>query len=99
VFGVIAPATAAASPYGTTRKPGVKGANPSRYCASVEKLTMVTVRPWKLLAQTMISACPSGIPLAVYPHFLAALTAVSTASAPEFIGSAMSYPVRSCRSL
>ena len=29
------------------------------------KPTMVTVRPWKLFSQTMISACPSGTPLAL----------------------------------
>ena len=44
-------------------KPGVNGPKPSRYCASVEKLTMVIVRPWKLFAQAMISAWPSGMPL------------------------------------
>jgi len=37
---------------------GVNGPKPSRYWSSVEKLTIEMVRPWKLLAQTMISACP-----------------------------------------
>ena len=63
VFGVIACLSALASPKGMTLKPAVNGPKPSRYCSSVEKLTMVTVRPWKLFAQTMISALPSGIPL------------------------------------
>ena len=35
---------------------------PARASGSVEKPTMPRVRPWKLSAQTMISACPSGTP-------------------------------------
>ena len=62
VSGVIAASSAAASPKGTAAKPGAKGPNPSRYCDSLEKPTMVVVRPWKLLAKTRISALPSGIP-------------------------------------
>ena len=69
-------------------KPGVKGPKPSRYWGSVEKPTMVVVRPWKLSVATMISASPAGTPLTWYPHFRAALIAVSTASAPVFIGRA-----------
>ena len=34
-----------ASPYGTIRKPGVSGPNPSWYWTSVENDTMVIVRP------------------------------------------------------
>ncbi len=56
------------------------------------------VRPWKLLEQTMISAWFSGIPFTMEPHLRAALMAVSTASVPEFMGRAMSKPVRLCRS-
>ena len=46
-------------------EPGVIGPNPSRYCSSVEKLTMVMVRPWKLFAQQTISASPGGMPFTV----------------------------------
>ena len=51
---------------------------------------MVVVRPWKLSAQTMISAWSLAMPLTFSPHLRAALMAVSTASAPEFIGSTLS---------
>ena len=44
----IAAASAARSPYGTIRKPGVYGPKSSRASGSVEKLTIVVVRPWKL---------------------------------------------------
>ncbi len=63
VFGPMARSSAARSPYGTSRKPGVNGPKPSRYCGSSENETMVTVRPWKLPRQQMISAWPSGTPL------------------------------------
>ena len=63
VFGVIAAASASASPNGITLKPGVKGPKPSLYCGSVLKPTMVVVLPWKLSEQTMISALSCGIPL------------------------------------
>ena len=53
---------------------------------------MVVVRPWKLFSQTMISAWSCGMPLRVYPQRRAALMAVSTASAPVFIGSTISMP-------
>ena len=59
---------------------------------------MVVVRPWKLPSATMMVASCAGIPLTVYPHLRATLIAVSTASAPEFIGTTMSLPVRVARS-
>ena len=65
VFGVMAARSASASPYGITRKPGVSGPKPERYCSSVEKLMIEMVRPWKLFRQAMISAWPSGMPLTV----------------------------------
>ena len=65
VLGVMAASRAAASPKGITVNPGVIGPKPSRYCSSVEKLTIVVVRPWKLSAQTMISAWSFGMPLTV----------------------------------
>ena len=40
-----------------------------------------------------------GTPLTRYPHFRAVLMAVSTASAPEFIGSTISMPVSSANAL
>lgn len=63
VFGVIAASSASASPKGMTTKPGVKGPKSSRASGSVENETIERVRPWKLFAQTMISARPSGTPL------------------------------------
>ncbi len=62
VFGVIASSSAAASPNGMILKPGANGPKCPRVSGSVEKPTMPSVRPWKLLAQTMISAWPSGTP-------------------------------------
>ena len=53
---------------------------------------MVVVRPWKLFSQTIISASSRGICLCVYPHRRTALMAVSTASAPVFMGSTISMP-------
>ena len=47
------------------------------------------VRPAKLPSQAMISAWPSGTPFTSWAHLRAALSAVSTASAPVFIGSTM----------
>ncbi len=55
----------------------------------------MVVRPWKLFSATTIFARPSGTPLARYPHLRAVLTAVSTASAPVFIGSTISMPQNS----
>jgi hypothetical protein len=93
VFGVIACASASASPKGTVDRPGGNGPKPSRYCASVDKPVMAIERPWKLPRQAMISARPSGMPLILWPHLRAALMAVSTASSPVFTGSARSSPV------
>ena len=53
---------------------------------------IVVVRPWKLLRATMIVPCPAGTPLTSAPHLRATLMALSTASAPLFIGSTMSLP-------
>ncbi len=53
---------------------------------------MLIVRPWKLLSATMMFAWPSGTPLTSAPHLRATLRPLSTASAPEFIGSTMSLP-------
>ena len=41
-------------------KPGVYGPKSSRASGSVEKLTIVVVRPWKLPAATTILAWPAG---------------------------------------
>ena len=68
-------------------KPGVNGPKPSLYWSTDEKLIVDIVLPAKLLVHVIISAEFSSIPLIVYPHFLAALRAVSTPSAPEFMGS------------
>jgi hypothetical protein len=54
----------------------------------------VVVRPWKLPSIVMMVAWPAGTPLTSYPHLRLTLIAVSTASAPEFIGRIMSLPVR-----
>ena len=59
----IAAASAALSPNGTTRKPGANGPKPPRASGSVEKPTIVVVRPWKLSAATTMLARPSGTPL------------------------------------
>ena len=59
---------------------------------------MDSVRPWKLPSQVMICARSSGTPLTWYPHLRAVFSAVSTASAPEFIGSAASLPHSSASS-
>ena len=62
VFGVIASSSALTFPKGIILKPGANGPKCSRAGASVLKPTMPRVRPWKLSAQTMISAYPSGTP-------------------------------------
>ncbi len=49
---------------------------------------MVVVRPWKFCSQTTISCAPAGTPFTYWPHLRAALMAVSTASAPVFMGRA-----------
>ena len=51
------------SPYGTTRNPGVYGPKSSRASGSVEKLTIVVVRPWKFPSNAMITASSAGTPL------------------------------------
>ena len=63
VVSSIASRIAAASPYGTTRKPGVNGPKNRRAVSSVEKLTIVVVRPWKLPSITTMVAWSSGTPL------------------------------------
>ena len=98
VLGVILSRSAWASPKATRPKPAGNGPKPWRYWASDEKPTMEIVRPWKLFSATRISVCPEGIHLTVSPHLRAAFSAVSTASAPEFIGSAISKPVSLCSS-
>ena len=50
------------SPYGTETNPGVNGPKPSLACGSVEKLTIVTVRPWKLPSATTIFARSGATP-------------------------------------
>src|SRR5699024_6501059 len=70
--------------------PGSMGPNPRLYSASDDKETAVIVLPWKLPSQAMISALSSATPFTSYAQRLAALIAVSTASAPVFIGSALS---------
>jgi hypothetical protein len=66
---------------------------------SVEKLTIVVVRPWKLPSNVTMLARPAGTPLTSYPHLRAVFSAVSTASAPLFIGRTMSLPHISASSL
>ena len=93
MWSSIAAASASASPKGTDRNPGVNGPNPPRAVSSEEKLTMLIVRPWKLLsATTMFAAMAAGTPLTSAPHLRATLRPLSTASAPVFIGSTMSLP-------
>jgi hypothetical protein len=60
---------------------------------------IVVVRPAKLPSQTMISPWFAGTPFTSYPHFRTILIAVSTASAPVFMGSAFSKPVASAELL
>ncbi len=62
VSGVIAASTAATEPYSTIRKPGVKGPKRLVESGSVEKPTIVVVRPWKFPSATMISAFGYGTP-------------------------------------
>ncbi|OIQ78667.1 hypothetical protein GALL_396280 [mine drainage metagenome] len=87
VVSSTASASAWASPNGTTRKPGVNGPKWRRASSSVENEMIVVVRPWKFPEATTIVAWSWGTPLTSYPHLRAAFTAVSTASAPVFIGS------------
>src|SRR6266571_6398477 len=94
----MASARAPRSPYGTTRKPGVNGPYEPRASSSVEKLMIVVVRPWKLPSKATMTAWPAGTPLTSYPHLRAVLIAVSTASAPVFIGSTISMPASAASS-
>src|SRR3989339_751729 len=73
-------------------KPGANGPKPFFESGSDEKLMIVVVRPWKLFSQTMISPLSSGMPLLMWAHLLASFMDVSTASAPVFIGRAISSP-------
>jgi hypothetical protein len=98
VLSSMAASSAAASPNGTIRNPGVNGPNPSRATGSVEKLTIVVVRPWKLPSITMMLAWSCATPLTSYPHLRDTLIAVSTASAPVFIGRTTSIPASAARS-
>ena len=93
-----AASSASASPYGTTSKPGVSGPKFRLDPSSVEKLMIVIVRPWKFPPATTTFARSGATPLTSYPHLRAVLIAVSTASAPEFMSSAMSMPHSSVRS-
>ncbi len=59
----IASRRAAASPYGTVRKPGVNGPKSSWAEGSSENEMIVVVRPWKFPDATMIVARSAGTPL------------------------------------
>ena len=59
---------------------------------------IVVVRPWKLPPNATITASFAGTPLTSYPHLRATLIAVSTASAPVFIGRTISMPASSASS-
>ena len=74
--------------------PGIRGPKPRLFSASDDSDTGTSVRPWKLSVQEMILASPSGTPFTSYAQRRAALMAVSTASAPVFIGSTAALPVR-----
>nr|GME09149.1 Uncharacterised protein [Ipomoea batatas] len=84
--------SAAASPKSTLRLPGNKGQNPR--VASLSQLMDIaaSVRPWKQPQHETIIAFTYQSPFLMYPHFFDNFKAVSTPSAPVFIGSAMSYP-------
>src|SRR5690625_217080 len=89
VFSFIAAFNASTSPNGMTLNPGSKGPNPRLLLSSEDKLMAAIVLPWKLSTQAMISAWSSCTPLTSYAQRLAVLIAVSTASAPVFIGRAI----------
>jgi len=55
------------------REAGVNGPKPFLYCASVEKLMIVVVRPWKLSVAQMISAL-------YFPEFLSRYIPTSAAA-------------------
>ncbi len=93
VFGPMAFSNALMSLYGMVTNPGVNGPKPLLESGSLEKPTIVVVLPWKLFSQTMISPSSSGISLTWWAYLRASLIDVSTASAPVFIGSAISMPL------
>eukprot|EP01139_Manchomonas_bermudensis_P000707 Amastigsp_a765_530.p4 type:complete len:186 gc:universal Amastigsp_a765_530:938-381(-) len=68
------------------------GAKPCVTSGSHESEMHAVVRPWKQPQHESTRALPYGTPLTSYAHFLAILSAVSTPSAPVFIGSTRSYP-------
>jgi len=68
------------------------GPNPSLLSGSVLNEMAPKLLPWKLPSTLITLALPCSIPFFMYPHFLASLIAVSTASTPVFIGRTMSYP-------
>lgn len=74
------------------RRAPTHGPNPVLLSGSVLKLMAPKLLPWKLPSTLTTLAIPSLIPFFIYPHFLANLMAVSTASTPVFIGRTMSYP-------
>ena len=82
--------SAGRSPYGTDTNPGVYGPKSARASGSEENDTIVVVRPWKFPSNTTMTASSCGTPRVTYPHLRATLIAVSTASAPVFIGSTIS---------
>ncbi len=71
--------------------PGKKGPKPLRALESVEDEMAPIVRPQKLPLANTVRAWSSGIPLTLYPHLRASLTAVSPPSTPVFMGSTRSY--------
>jgi hypothetical protein len=62
-----------------------------RALGSVEDEMAPIVRPQKLPLANTVRAWFSGIPLTLYPHLRASLTAVSPPSTPVFMGSTRSY--------
>src|SRR5699024_3291462 len=93
VFSLIASFKAFTSPNGITFIPGNIGPKPLLLSASDDSETGIIVRPWTLSAQAMLSALLSSTPLASYAQRLGVFMAVSPASAPALIGSAMSLLV------
>lgn len=51
---------------------------------------MEMVRPWKFSCAAIIFVWPAGTPFMSEAHFRAIFSAVSTASAPEFISNTLS---------
>ncbi len=76
----------------------MKGPKPERAVSSVEKLTIVVVRPWKLPDATTIVARSAADALdLVTPTCGPTLTALSTASAPVFIAAPCRCAVSAAR--